>query len=917
MHRVSNPGQWILAGDDRINENPVLHSLFHLFRSYHNRIAEAYTAEHPAWSDDEVFQEARSWNIAVYQKIVTREFLASFTGRALLPYIGSPGQISYNASLNPEIDAFFATVAFPALDALKVSSIPRLDDSLASIAEGPLLVRDTIDNPTSYYVENTLLGIFNDSGVMKAAAHAEILRGVSNTAAGRAEPSMIDDLRNFLFDPTDSRRSSDVVSLHIQRGRDHGIRTIPSASVVSQFCSNFLLIASYNTARGALKLPRITSWAGLTSDVAVQRRLQSVYGDVDSCDPWVCGLAETLANAGAFGPLFKASIIEQFTRTRNGDRFWYEMPGRFSEEDIEQIHGITLGDIIKEVYPDVKASNALPISPFFLSQRQLYSTSASSCIYDPLPPGFLLNAIQLSPQLQLSWCADFQRREISFIIQACVQGWVGIGFDPEPNSMAGADIILCRYLADTQTSECTDRYAIDVGVPVLDTSINGTDDITFSNGTITASGTRKFFITRKFDTGDSIGDKVLGTNLTNLIFAYNPDTVSLSYHGPSRSGANKMRFVPAVAELGGGLLAFAGIFSSLGMVLSIGFLALVFFNGEQFKYQSPFFCCILLVGALVGHASVWTFLPSISDVTCIVDVWLINLSFVMVFACLSLKTWRTWRVGTMTKLKLNIITVGDLMKMFSVLGTIEIAVLVLWTVLDRPQALTLQDKAFGSVLSSYHLVCKSPLGIFWYISIAMKLVYLSACAFVTFKIRNLPAIFNDSRQIAVSIFIATFSLIILIIVSVVLEWSVEATFITRTIGSSIPYTAICIVLFGNTSLRIIKGLAPLKLSTHSESSRTKKTNNNTDTRWRTEASMHQNGANMASVLAEHGSPRLSFTEDVNFSSWMPTPKAASSSSDSTQENTVSASVIPTPREQSDAIETPKKKKTSKRNPPKL
>lgn len=225
LRRVSNPGLWLLAGDDRVNENPVLHALFYVFGSYHNLVADKYAADHPAWDDETVFQEARAWTIAVYQKIVTREFYAAMVGRALPTYTSAAGQVAFNGTTNPSVDNFFGSTSFRFLDVTKLSSIPRLDDQLNPISQGPLLLRDSLDAPTSYYLEDAEHGIWSDNGTMKASAHAAILRGVADTLAGRVEPAMVDDLRNFMFAPTNPRVAVDLASNNIQRGRDHGIRT--------------------------------------------------------------------------------------------------------------------------------------------------------------------------------------------------------------------------------------------------------------------------------------------------------------------------------------------------------------------------------------------------------------------------------------------------------------------------------------------------------------------------------------------------------------------------------------------------------------------------------------------------------------------------------------------------------------------
>ena len=70
---VPNPGLWLAAGDDRVNEVPSSTALTQLFALEHNRIALELAASDATINDETLFQEARRLNIAVYQKITTRE----------------------------------------------------------------------------------------------------------------------------------------------------------------------------------------------------------------------------------------------------------------------------------------------------------------------------------------------------------------------------------------------------------------------------------------------------------------------------------------------------------------------------------------------------------------------------------------------------------------------------------------------------------------------------------------------------------------------------------------------------------------------------------------------------------------------------------------------------------------------------
>src|SRR4029077_6486416 len=108
---------------------------------------------------------------------------------------------------------------------------------------------------------------------------------------------------NFLFGPPGAG-GSDLIARDIQRGRDHGL-------------------TDYNSMRAAYGLPRVTSFAQITSNVQVQQKLQQLYGSVNNIDAFVGALAEDHAPGADVGPLTKAVLVDQFTRLRDGDRFFY------------------------------------------------------------------------------------------------------------------------------------------------------------------------------------------------------------------------------------------------------------------------------------------------------------------------------------------------------------------------------------------------------------------------------------------------------------------------------------------------------------------------------------------------------------------------------------------------------------------
>ena len=117
------------------------------------------------------------------------------------------------------------------------------------------------------------------------------------------DTQLVGGLRNFLFGPPGAG-GFDLASLNMQRGRDHGL-------------------ADYNSTRAAYGLPRVTSFAQITGNLDLQARLASLYGNVDSIDLWIGGLAEDHVPGSSVGPTFRKIIADQFERIRDGDRLWY------------------------------------------------------------------------------------------------------------------------------------------------------------------------------------------------------------------------------------------------------------------------------------------------------------------------------------------------------------------------------------------------------------------------------------------------------------------------------------------------------------------------------------------------------------------------------------------------------------------
>jgi hypothetical protein len=300
-------GQMYVAGDVRANEQVGLTAVHTLFMREHNRIAGQLARVHPDWSDEQLYQEARRRVGAEIEAITYNEFLPALLG----PY--APGLFGqYDPSINASVTTEFSTAAFRVGHTLLSPQILRIESNGTPDPRGPMALKDSFFNPP-LITNSTDLG--------------EILKGLASQRAQEIDNLLVDGVRNFLFGPPGAG-GFDLASLNIQRGRDHGL-------------------ADYNTVRATYGLPKVTSFAEITTNANLQGKLQQLYGSVDNIDLWVGALAEDHLDGSSVGPTITAILVDEFTRARDGDRFFFTHDPAFSPEQITALSQSTLAEVIQ------------------------------------------------------------------------------------------------------------------------------------------------------------------------------------------------------------------------------------------------------------------------------------------------------------------------------------------------------------------------------------------------------------------------------------------------------------------------------------------------------------------------------------------------------------------------------------------
>ncbi|MCB9872477.1 MAG: peroxiredoxin [Planctomycetes bacterium] len=295
--------EFFLAGDVRANEQVGLIAMHTLFMREHNTWVARFRAN--GASPLLAYQVARALVGAEIQAITYREFLPVLLGGAALrPYRG------YREGVIPDLANEFAAAAFRLGHSMLPSQLLRLDARRQPITDGHLALRDAFFAPT----EVVRHGI------------APILRGLAHQPAEEVDVAVVDEVRNFLFGGVPGTGGFDLAALNIQRGRDHGL-------------------PSYVEACRQLGRPVPRSFAEITRDPSLQRRLRDAYGTIDKVDLWVGGLAEDHVDGAMVGGLFHRILVDQFERLRDGDRFFYE---RLPADIVHLVESRSLARIIRD-----------------------------------------------------------------------------------------------------------------------------------------------------------------------------------------------------------------------------------------------------------------------------------------------------------------------------------------------------------------------------------------------------------------------------------------------------------------------------------------------------------------------------------------------------------------------------------------
>ncbi|XP_032794679.1 chorion peroxidase [Daphnia magna] len=304
------------AGDERVNEQPLLTVMHTIWVREHNRIADALYRVAPGQSSEFYYQQARRFVIAEMQHIIYNEYLPVMIGPELAAQVNSP-EYYYLSHLNPAIFTEFSTAAFR-MGHSQLRSFIRLFQS-----DGRR------DDDQSFLLSNA----FNEpQRILSRTFLDNSLRGMLQTPAQAVDHCFADDITSQLFKPAGQRLGFDLISLNIQRGRDHGLP--PYVWMLYYLTGNYLQQSLPFTFDQLV--PRIP--------LEVVSAMKNVYAHPRDIDLFVGGVSEKPLPKAVLGPTFASMFALQFVNLRRADRFFYSFNLPFHQ--FAEIQKVSLAKII-------------------------------------------------------------------------------------------------------------------------------------------------------------------------------------------------------------------------------------------------------------------------------------------------------------------------------------------------------------------------------------------------------------------------------------------------------------------------------------------------------------------------------------------------------------------------------------------
>ncbi|XP_055882270.1 peroxidasin-like [Biomphalaria glabrata] len=276
-----------LSGDHRVNVQPGLGAMHTIWLRAHNSLAKELRSVRPADSNEEIFQLTRKIIGALQQVITYNEWLPIILGTeaSKLKLTSKTGRTTLIPEVDPRILNEFATAAMRFGHSLIPEVLP--------IGSRKVLLRKLFNRPAEVLenLDDLIAGI----------------AGVSRVMSESVDRNFVEEITNHLFEPpaAPKGRGLDLVSLNLQRGRDHGI-------------------PPYRDYRKVCGLRPIVDFDDTEALGPYAAQLARVYKSVDDIDLFTGLVHERPLRGAMVGPTLSCILGTQFYNLKYGDRFFFD-----------------------------------------------------------------------------------------------------------------------------------------------------------------------------------------------------------------------------------------------------------------------------------------------------------------------------------------------------------------------------------------------------------------------------------------------------------------------------------------------------------------------------------------------------------------------------------------------------------------
>jgi hypothetical protein len=226
-------------------------------------------------------------------------------------------------------------------------------------------------------------------------------------------------------------------------------------------------------------------------------------------------------------------------------------------------------------------------------------------------------------------------------------------------------------------------------------------------------------------------------------------------------------------------------------------------NTKVFVSASPLFCFLIQGAAIVGYSAVFTWTGRPSQGNCIARAWLVNIGFILLYSALFAKSWRIWVIFRSAKtLRARVIKDKHLLLIGGIFLIPEIVILLVWSGLE-PMNVTMMESPLLTALQR-NLYCYSTNALtFQLVLILYKAVVLVFGMFIAVATRKVRSDFNESKQIAFSIYNIFFVCVVVLPLLYFLPMGYEVSYaLANVLIIWIPSTTILLMFIPKLKIAI-------------------------------------------------------------------------------------------------------------------